>query len=69
MPEIQQTESSAEQSNMDREQKENTFKLPFITNTERNIFQTVDRELIMGDQPYNSRASTTKDLIVRDKGG
>ena len=69
MPEAQQTESSAEQSNMDREQKENTFKLPFITNTERNIFQTVDQELIMGDQPYNSRASTTKDLIVRDKCG
>ena len=69
MPEIQQTESSAEQSIVDKEQKENTFQLPFITNTERNIFQTVDQKLIMGDQQYNSRASTTKDVIVRDRCG
>ena len=69
MPETQQAEPPAEQPIVDKEQKENTFKLPFITNTERNIFQTVDQELIMGDQQYNSRASTTKDVIVRDRCG
>ena len=69
MPETQQAEPPAEQPIVDKEQKENTFKLPFITNTERNIFQTVDQKLIMGDQQYNSRASTTKDVIVRDRCG